>query len=273
MKNINLNFTNGAEPFFFPGGRVGCLCIHGLSASPQEVYWLGKHMAAAGYTALGPRLFGHGTQAEDLYRVRWRDWYYSALDGYHLLRQMCDAVVVMGLSMGGVTALKIAAEVPVAGAVILGAPLNLGTGIALTHYLKYIKPNVKKYSRDDDPLNARIIEIQKATGERITGRAAYYRQETNAVAELHKYMGAAAQSLPKITAPVLLVYSPKDETVPLENAKRIRLGLTNAASVETLIVERSGHILTNDVDREQVFAGVEAFVGKVVQNGREEKTG
>ena len=273
MKNITLNFISGAEPFFFSGGRVGCLCLHGLSASPQEVYWLGKHMAAAGFTVLGPRLFGHGTQAEDLYRARWRDWYYSALDGYHVLRQMCDTVFVMGLSMGGITTLKIAAEQDVAGAVVLGAPLRFGRSLAPAHYIKYFKPNMGKSNREDDPLHARILELQKQRGERVTGRAAYYRQEMNAVAELHKYTAEVATSLHKITAPVMLVYSPKDEIVPIENVKRIQMGLTRAAYVETLIVQNSGHILTNDVDHEQVFARVEAFVKKVVQDAGEKKTG
>ena len=38
----------GAEPFFFgvpPGDRVGCLLLHGFTAMPEEMRWLGESLA------------------------------------------------------------------------------------------------------------------------------------------------------------------------------------------------------------------------------------
>src|SRR4030095_16396304 len=91
----------GAEPYFHRGGKVGCLCLHGFTASPAEVKWFAQHLAAEGYTVYAPRLAGHGTRPQDLARTRWTDWYASASDGYHLLRQQCEKVFVCGMSMGG----------------------------------------------------------------------------------------------------------------------------------------------------------------------------
>jgi esterase/lipase len=51
----------GAEPFFFRGGAVGCLVLHGWTGSTQEVRALGAHLATQGYTVFGPRLTHHGT--------------------------------------------------------------------------------------------------------------------------------------------------------------------------------------------------------------------
>jgi len=64
----------GAETFFFPGGKVGCLLTHGFTASPQEMHELGTRLASQGHTILGVRLFGHGTRLEDMARSRWPDW-------------------------------------------------------------------------------------------------------------------------------------------------------------------------------------------------------
>src|SRR5687767_11571524 len=108
-----MHIVPGAEPFYYPGGAVGVLLIHGFTGAAREVRPVGAVLAAAGYTVLGPRLAHHGTLAADMRRSHWRDWVASALDGYHLLRAQCDTIVVGGLSMGGVLSLYLAAHYPV----------------------------------------------------------------------------------------------------------------------------------------------------------------
>src|ERR671931_1206621 len=107
----------GAEPFSFKGDRVGCLLIHGFTGTPNELRWLGEQLAADGRTVLGVRLAGHGTCVEEMNTTRWRDWYSSALDGYASLRRECDQIIAIGLSMGGMLALLLAARNPVRGVV------------------------------------------------------------------------------------------------------------------------------------------------------------
>src|SRR5689334_12269526 len=98
---MNLKLMPGAEPFYMPAGRVGCLCLHGLGASPQEMAWLGQHLAERGISVCAPRLYAHGVTPDHFQHMRWQDWYLSALDSYHMLRQNCDKVVICGFSMGG----------------------------------------------------------------------------------------------------------------------------------------------------------------------------
>ncbi|MBE9479637.1 MAG: carboxylesterase, partial [Chloroflexi bacterium] len=38
------------EPFFYPGNAVGCLLVHGFPGAPEEMRWLGEHLAKQGYT-------------------------------------------------------------------------------------------------------------------------------------------------------------------------------------------------------------------------------
>ena len=51
----------GAEPFFMPGGKKGVLLIHGFTGLPAELLLMGQHLNKAGFTVLGVRLAGHGT--------------------------------------------------------------------------------------------------------------------------------------------------------------------------------------------------------------------
>jgi carboxylesterase len=115
----------GAEPFLFSGGRTGCLLLHGFTGTPREMRLLGDHLARAGHTVLGIRLAGHATCKEDLVRMRWQDWLADIEDGCAFLKERCDRIILMGLSMGGILALVYAARQPVGGLVIMATPHHL----------------------------------------------------------------------------------------------------------------------------------------------------
>ncbi len=257
---MSVQLLRGAEPRFIPGGRVGCLCLHGLASSPQEVMWLGEHLAAAGATVYVPRLAGHGIHPDYLARSRWQDWYATALDGYHLLRRDCDQVFVLGLSMGGLLALLLAANEPVAGAVIMAAPLSLPQRIMhMTPYLRYA---IRYVPADGKPgaLSERIEQMQRERGEPITGRVTYHGQFTmNGLAELLALQREVGRRLSAITVPLLLMYSEGDQTVAIANAEVIGAGVSSQ-DVNRVRLTTSDHILTNDVEHERVFAEAAAFI-------------
>ena len=94
--------VKNAEPFYFSGNSTGCLLIHGFTGAPTEMQPLGEFLANQGYTVLGPRLAGHGTQIEDMNRMNWGDWSNSVLDAWHLLKPLTTEIFLIGLSMGGV---------------------------------------------------------------------------------------------------------------------------------------------------------------------------
>src|SRR5712691_2402872 len=150
-RTMDIKIMAGAEPFYFRGGAVGCLCMHGLSAAPQEVYWLGQSLAKHGATVYGPRLYGHGLTVDHMLHMRWQDWYASALDGYYLLKQTCDQVFALGFSMGSLLALRLAATEDVAGVVGLAVPFEPPVKGAWTaHFLRYVLPFVASYDQATD---------------------------------------------------------------------------------------------------------------------------
>ena len=42
----------GAEPFYFPGGQIGCVLIHGFTGSPKEMRELGEYLNKKGFTII-----------------------------------------------------------------------------------------------------------------------------------------------------------------------------------------------------------------------------
>ena len=49
------------DPFWFEGGPIGVLLVHGFTATPVEVRRLADRLNAQGYTVAGPLMAGHGT--------------------------------------------------------------------------------------------------------------------------------------------------------------------------------------------------------------------
>ncbi|MBL8164814.1 MAG: alpha/beta fold hydrolase [Anaerolineae bacterium] len=251
----------GAEPFFQRGGSVGCLCLHGFTASPAEVRWLAQHLAVQGLSVYAPRLPGHGSDPRHLARCTWQDWYTATLDGYHLLRAQCERVVVVGHSMGGMLALLLAAHVPLDAAAVLASPAFFPPRMVwMAQAYQYMRPFTDQ--RDDSPLNDTVRAEQAARGEPVIGRVRYDLWSSRAVVQLFQLADVLRQVLPQVTLPLLLVYSEQDQTVSLES---MRLIAANVASqqVEQCILRRSGHIVTQDVECQQVFAEVAGFVARM----------
>ena len=43
--------------FLKPGGRIGCLLLHGFTGSPSSMKPVGEHLSAQGYSVLAIRFF------------------------------------------------------------------------------------------------------------------------------------------------------------------------------------------------------------------------
>jgi carboxylesterase len=258
MTTLFPTIMTGAEPYFYRGGAAGVLVLHGFTASPAEPRWLGTHLAAQGMTVYIPRITGHGTDQRDIARMRWRDWYFAALDGYHVLRQQCEQVFVVGHSMGGVLALLVAAHTPVDAAVVLASPVQFRSRVmASAHLLKYVMPYTDQSG--DSTLTETIRVEQVRRGEPVIGRVRYHIWSTAAVAQLYDLVNTARDVLPQVTAPLLLVYSEADTVVPLENAAIITAAVRSTV-VEQHTVPNSDHILIQDHERDAVFQWVSAFI-------------
>ena len=258
-------YIPGGAPFFFPGNDVGCLCVHGLQALPQEMLWLGKHLAAQGYTVYGPRVAGHGTDITQLRRMHWEDWYGSVLDGYTLLRQMCRKVFVIGLSAGGALSLNLGTREQPDGVVSLAGPIGFDQQMMpYTRYLKYVwRYTNKNQDANFHRMNDRMRAIQAEQGEPEIGRASYGHFPVASLAELYEMMEIIKPRLPRLTMPLQLIYSENDHTVPFWNMAAIQAQVgTPPEHLHTLALQQSDHLLTLDVEMETVFATVTDFVAR-----------
>ena len=101
----------GAEPFLHEGGRDGRPPLStGSPARRRACGRWAQHLADAGLSVALPRLPGHGTTLAEANLTHWEDWYAEVERHLALLRERCDEVFVMGLSMGGTLSIRLAEE-------------------------------------------------------------------------------------------------------------------------------------------------------------------
>ncbi len=237
------------EPFFFPGGEPGVLLIHGFLTAPGEMRPLGEHLAAAGMTVSGIRLRGHGTQPEELAKATWQDWLTDVEAGLAELRRRCARVCIAGLSLGGALALYAAAHDPVERVVTFSAP---DSALAQHPLLRLAKAHagIIRYI----PKIGSDVRDPEARRNHFT----YTKVPLHGILQIVALMGTIDAHLPHITAPTLLVQSRHDLVVPPRTAQRIAARLGGPSRV--FWVERGGHTVVMDYDREIVFAQTQAWL-------------
>ena len=242
-----MSILQGAEPFLLPGGEKGVLLLHGFTGSPAEMRLLGNALHQEGYTVLAPRLPGHGTTVEEMAQTRWPLWYGGAEDGYWLLRSLCSQVAVVGLSMGGLLAIKLAAKLPVKKAAFISAPIFVQDKRApllafLRFFIHYLPKHKKNYQ-----------ELQKYC-------ISYAKMPTKPLVSLFKLLNECKNKLlAEIKIPCLVLQSKTEHTVQPRSAEYIYNKLTAAAGRRLVWFEHSGHILTLDREHEAVFKEIADF--------------
>jgi carboxylesterase len=206
-----------------------------------------EFLAARGFRCEGPLLPGHGTSPQELARTEASAWLDAALAAYDSLAGRHSRVYVLGLSMGGLLGLALCQRRSVRGAILLAVPLRIPARLAIPVLCLH-----------------RFV----ATVPRIPGIADPGAREANpgyrrmALPAVHSLMGLQREvraNLVSVHQPLLLVYSALDRTVGIGNAERIRRGVSSQR-VEQLRLERSGHVLTVDVERERIAQASAAFL-------------
>lgn len=234
----------------------GVLLIHGFTATPASLDSLRRPLEDAGFLVEAPLLAGHGTSARDLRRTTWRQWYEGVLSAYEALEKKTGDVCVAGQSLGGLLALKLSSECRVRRLALLATPI-LFEGFLLNRLLPVI---------DGSPLRHLYAYQPKLLGSAISdpeGRKAfesYFWMPVASVMEIVHLQNDVRSRLESVTAPVLIVHSPRDTTAPYASVAYLEKHL-GSKKIRVVTLKRSNHVLTLDYEKDLVAREVAAFLG------------
>ena len=238
----------GAEPFRHDGGPVGVLLCHGFTGTPHSMRPWAEFLASHGLTVSLPRLPGHGTRWQDANLTRWTDWYGTVEREFLILKERCDDVFVMGLSMGGTLTLRLAERhgADVAGIVLVNPSLlHRDPLMPLLPWLCQVVPSVRGVAGDIKKPG--VVEL------------AYDRTPLRALYSLTKLWELVRNDLPLVTQPVLLFRSTEDHVVKPDSSALLRSKISSR-DVEEVVLEDSYHVATLDNDAQRIFDGSLEFI-------------
>jgi len=250
-----------AEGFALAGSRpLGCLLIHGFTATPDEMRPLGEALAARGFPVRAVRLAGHGTEVADLAGTRWTDWFASVAEGADRLHRDVPALAVAGMSLGALLGLHLAAARPteVAALVLCGTPLRLsGAGLRWLPLLARIPWIARRWAIIPKPGGPDIADPAVRAASR-----SYRAMPLSAVLELLRFQAVVRGEIGRVTQPALLLHGRHDHSVPLANLELARRSL-GSRLIESHVLERSWHVVTLDYDRDEVARLAADFLTRI----------
>lgn len=241
----------GAEPIALdgPDGSPAVMLLHGAGDTPQTLRYLAGELHARGFTVRAPLLPGHGRALRCFAAVDAASWFEVVNAEFDRLAARHPWTGLVGLSMGGALAVRIAATRPTIPALALVAPYlampPMVRGAALTSWLwgpfvPYVRSAGVRPSIHDPEERARSL--------------AYGYFTPAALRALHATVREAVMALPRVQVPTVVLQSRDDNRIAPAAAIRAfsRLG----TPTKELCWVAGAHVLTVDRARDQVFDAI-----------------
>lgn len=215
------------------------LMLHGWTGSPAHFRLAADFVNQHGYTAYLPRLAGHGTSVDHMIETGWQDWVRSGVEGLYELGDY-ERIHVVGLSMGGIIGLLLAATIDVASITTINSPQRLHSKTAWISRLYRGSSKVREGEPSEPPKD-----------EAAEYWVQYDKSPVGTVPDLLDLMDAATSALPRVAAPAVVIQSKADETVHHESADIIYNGL--GSPVKKIVwLEWSRHVALLDTERDVI---------------------
>jgi carboxylesterase len=260
------------QPFFFPGGPSQALLIHGFLGSPRELRPLAQELAAAGVSARGVLLPGFGEHIDQLRHTKASQWAEAAREAWIETRAGAERTTLIGFSMGGAVALRLAAEAGLApDQLVLLAPHGkfADRRAAVLPVAKHVIREFKPFGRVDfDSPDMRRMLSELAPGADLDDPAVRHQLRnaatipTSALDELRRVGLGAAAAAPRVGAPTTILQGLQDATTLPTYSRQL------AKRMGAELIEFPGDHLIVDPNRPSWQTVRDAVVGLAVGSSR-----
>lgn len=232
---------------------ISALLLHGFTGSPWELRPVGETLAARGVHVHCPRLPGHGTTPEAMLFAGMGEWLGAATAALESLKG-ARARVVVGLSMGGLLALVLAARMPalVQGLVLMAPALKLRSpqARALRRLRWLAGPELQRRWLTKTSTDIENDEVRAQSP--ILPRYPVAR-----VLDLFELAELARHAEPRVRCPSLVIGAVHDHVVDTDAVLALQERLPFS---RRLVLQRGFHIIPRDTDRALALTELSHFV-------------
>ncbi|MHA1684721.1 MAG: alpha/beta hydrolase [Promethearchaeota archaeon] len=247
---LGKTYVEDGEPFVLenPQSRTSVICLHGFSATPFEIKPVAIALHHAGYHVSGPALLGHALSPEEvglkiMGKAKFQEWIEPIRAEVTKLRDKFENVFIYGQSMGGAIALALACEG------IIDAVATTGPAIRLPIAAHFFSPILGMMNK-----NIKKGERKPGAPENIT----YTSRPSKAIRQLILLGKYVRSHLGRISCPVLVCHSKRDDTVPIRVPSIIEKNVSSKR-VEVKWFNDSGHTYPLDIQSDDVISTIVDF--------------
>ncbi|MGE7839272.1 alpha/beta hydrolase [Lysinibacillus sp. NPDC093712] len=238
------------KPFFYKGGDKAVLLLHSFTSNTIDMKKLGKFLQQNNYTCYAPLYRGHGLTAEELLTYRPTNWWQDVLGGYQLLKdEGYEKIAVVGLSLGGVLALKVAQELEVTGVVTMSVPIRREAAFLQKRVFHYAKGYKQLEEKNENQINAEITRLQNMS--------------IDSLVEFQHLIQKTMEQLALVTSPISILYGALDDSLYKDSADII---FQNVATQHKSMkgYPNSKHLMTLGIDKNNVNKDILTFLNDLL---------
>lgn len=235
------------QPFFFKHGKRAVLLLHGFTGNSSDVRMFGRFLEKKEYTSLAPHYRGHGVPPEQLIETNPEQWWEDVVAAYKELQQAgYNEIAVVGLSLGGVFALKLALHFPVVGVATMCSPMTMRTTEKMFEgVLKYAQ-DYKRYEGKDTEAIEREVTLIEEKG-------------MPSLKELRELVYDVSEQIDQLYAPLFVIQAQHDEVI--DSASATYIYETASSTIKKLKwYEKSGHVITLGPEKAQLHEDLYEFL-------------
>ena len=209
----------GGDSFESVSGKdKAVLFIHGYPGSPKMYYMVREFAIKSGYDVFVPRLPGFASKEEEFIKTNFSMWYRFVRDFYVGKRLDYKDFYIVGNSMGGALALKLAQEFSCNEKFRPTAVTSLAAPVFVGNIEKYILRTIKIFVTYIPPKNGKKDKNDEdGDSEWVGYKGVFPKQAYSLLVGLR----GIKRDLKKITVPYYLCHAKGDRTVPFKNLKYI----------------------------------------------------
>ena len=236
-----------SKDLYLEGPGPAVLLLHSFTGSANEMRGLARVLHTAGYTCYAPNYAGHGESPERLFATTIEDVWQSAQDGCAFLHEQGHKdFFLIGQSLGGVMALRLAEQSGCAGLVLLSTPVLERTIAGLEHR---VRRYTERYFQFDDRSQEWIADFVDC----------HFPRPEKDLRALQQFILDTGVVLPKITQPIALFLGALDDAVYHASIERIETTVSSRDQKKVLL-PNSKHLLTLDRDKQHLFEEILVFL-------------
>ncbi|PEJ58268.1 MULTISPECIES: carboxylesterase [unclassified Bacillus (in: firmicutes)] len=238
------------KPFTFEGGDRAVLLLHGFTGHSADVRMLGRFLEKQGYTCHAPHYKGHGVPPDELVHTGPEDWWKDVMDAYQFLKDKGhQKIAAVGLSLGGVFALKLGYTVPLNGIVTMCSPMYIKSEeIMYEGVLAYTREFKKREGKTPEQIEVEMEEFKKTP--------------MNTLRALQGLIKEVRENVDTVYAPTFVVQSTVDEMINTDSANII-YNEVQSDQKKLKWYENSTHVITLGQEKDLLHEDVLAFLNEL----------